>query len=100
MLNHSDEQLLDGYSRVVSAVFQQTSLAVVNIDVKAPRKGSGSGFVFTPDGYIITNSHVAHKAERMEVTFTDGRKMEATLVGDDPHTDLAVIRVNAAGLDY
>ena len=96
----SDEQLLDSYSQTVSGVFQKSSLAVVNIDVKHERQGSGSGFVFTPDGFILTNSHVVHGAKRIDITFIDGRKMPAHLIGDDPHTDLAVIRVGAQDLNY
>jgi len=111
---HSDDQLLDSYSQVVSGVFHKASSAVVKIDVlhegQADRfpladrlplgGGSGSGFVFTPDGFIITNSHVVHGAKKIEVSFVDGRKDDAQLVGDDPHTDLAVIRVNLQGLNY
>lgn len=96
----SDEQLLDSYSQTVSDVFQKTSSAVVNIDVKKHRQGSGSGFAFTPDGFILTNSHVVHEAKYIEVTFVDGHKVEAQLVGDDPHTDLAVIRVGLQNLNY
>jgi S1-C subfamily serine protease len=96
----SDEQLLDSYSKTVSGVFQKTSSAVVNIEVKKQKQGSGSGFVFTPDGFILTNSHVVHGAKYIEVTFVDGRKMEARLIGDDPHTDLAVIHVGLQNLKY
>lgn len=95
-----DEQLLDSYSQTVSGVFQKTSSAVVNIEVKKPNPSSGSGFVLTPDGFIVTNSHVVRGAQSIEVTFVDGRKIEAQLIGDDPHTDLAVIRVGLQALKY
>ena len=98
---NSDEKLLDGYSQTVSGVFQKTSSGVVNIEVnKKQGQGSGSGFVFTPDGYIITNSHVVHGANRIYVCFVDGRRIEAQLIGDDPHTDLAVIHVGLNDLNF
>jgi S1-C subfamily serine protease len=95
-----DEKILDSYSQTVSGVFQKASSAVVNIMVQHQSQGSGSGFVFTPDGYIITNSHVVHGARRIEVCFVDGRRIEAQLIGDDPHTDLAVIHVGLQDLNY
>src|SRR5271167_1968934 len=97
---NSDEKILDSYSQTVSGVFQKASSAVVNIVVKHQAQGSGSGFVFTPDGYIITNSHVVHGARRIEVCFVDGRRIEAQLIGDDPHTDLAVIHVGLQDLKF
>ncbi len=104
-----DDELLDAYSRTVSQVFEKIGPSVVHIRVasralerKAERAerggGSGSGFVIAPDGYILTNSHVVHDASRIEVFLADGRQFEAVLIGDDPESDLAVIRINAPSL--
>lgn len=103
----SDLELLDAYSRAVINVVDGVGPAVVSVMIGGPERGrqpemtgAGSGVIFTPDGYILTNSHVVHKASRLEVTMTDGREFGATLVGEDPSTDLAVIRIDAFGLPY
>lgn len=97
-----DGELLDAYSRAVINASDTISPSVVNVEVEQSGKrgsrgpslsGSGSGFIFTTDGYIFTNSHVVNKAERIFVTLADGRRVAAHLVGEDPHTDLAVIQI-------
>ena len=99
--------LLDAYSKAVVTVVEAVGPAVVSISIgqETPRSefeptGAGSGFVLTPDGYILTNSHVVARANKIQTTFIDGTRFQATLIGADPATDLAVIRITSSKLPY
>lgn len=105
---HSDNGLLDAYSAAVSAAVERITPSVVHLEIRLPSSrsprgrrsdphGSGSGFVFTPDGFVLTNSHVVERAVQVRATLADGTRCEASVVGTDPDTDLAVVRLAGSG---
>ena len=107
-----DSELFDAYSRSVVTAAERVSPSIAYIEVRGGSVGpdgqrggrrtggSGSGFVITPDGFLLTNSHVVHQADTIHVTLSDGHRTEAQLVGDDPDSDLAVIRIHTDDLPY
>src|SRR5438105_1327114 len=97
----NDAQLLDAYSQAVVSVVERVGPAVAHLEVELgarARRGSGSAFAFTPDGLLLTNSHVVHAARAIRATFADGYSRDASLLGEDPDTDIAVIRIGASAL--
>jgi S1-C subfamily serine protease len=100
----ADEALLDAYSQTVSSVVERVSPAVVNLRIENGKhrmaQQGGSGFAITPDGFILTNSHVVRDARSIEVTMADATTASGHLVGDDPDTDLAVVRIDANAASF
>jgi S1-C subfamily serine protease len=101
---HPDGELLDAYSQAVASASERVSPSVANIEIfrgqganESPA-GAGSGFIFTPDGFVLTNAHVVAHASRIRVTLLDGRRIDGDLIGSDPHSDVAVVRIAGANL--
>src|SRR4051794_6675346 len=103
----SDGNLLDAYSEAIAGAVDKVGPSVVKIEVSAQRETrrgpaeaheSGSGFIISPDGLVLTNSHVVHGASSVQVVLHDGRRPDSMLVGEDPETDLAVLRIYAPNL--
>ena len=106
---HPDAELLDSYSRTITSVVGQIAEAVVHIQVQKPTNdprsretrllpGSGSGFIISTDGFVVTNNHVIELAEDIKVSLADGRTVTAELKGTDPSTDIAVLKIDETGL--
>ena len=98
----SDGELLDAYSQVVTSTVHSAGPAVVHIQARSAKGhgGSGSGFLISPDGFVMTNSHVVHGADEVRAQLPDGRESRAYVIGDDPDTDLAILRIDLPDLHY
>jgi len=96
-VSDSDRSLLDAYSEAVIGAVEQVAPAVVRVDVKG---GGGSGVLFTPDGFVLTNSHVVERSGNVKVTLPDGRSSAAQLIGTDAITDVAVLRIGGSALPW
>jgi S1-C subfamily serine protease len=106
----SDDALLDAYSRAVVDAVDRVGPSVVKVDVGGRARGegrrgsnqggTGSGLIVSPDGLILTNNHVVAGGGSLKITLEDGRRFAATRIGEDPHTDLAVIRADGQDLPY
>jgi S1-C subfamily serine protease len=97
-----DSVLLDAYSESIAGAIERAGPAVVHLEVQGNDTpgGSGSGFFISPDGYALTNSHVVHGAREIRASLADGRRVAADLIGDDPDTDLAIVRVRAGDVPH
>jgi S1-C subfamily serine protease len=100
-----DQNILDAYSQAVMTAVERIKKSVVKIEITKPGnsrmtpvKGGGSGFIFAEDGFILTNSHVVNGATEIQAGLLDGRTYRAELTGEDPHTDLAIVRISAPDL--
>jgi S1-C subfamily serine protease len=100
--DHSNDVLLDAYSRAVTSVVDRVGPAVVRVEPHASGRvaGMGSGVIISPDGLLLTNSHVVQGAREARLTLSDGRIIEARVMGNDPDTDLALLRANTDGLPF
>jgi S1-C subfamily serine protease len=98
----TDEVLLDAYSGAVARAVERAAPAVIHLEVRSAESqgGSGSGFFISPDGYALTNSHVVHGARSLRASLSDGRRAEARIIGEDPDTDLAIVRVDTGEVTH
>src|SRR5437868_10159881 len=95
-----DTEALDAFSHAVIKVADALRPAVVNLSGESRRSGSGSGVLFTPDGFLLTNHHVVRGQARVRVRLSDGQELPGRVVGNDPWTDLAVVQAESAKLPY